>query len=83
MPNPAATTPYAPASQAFGDNDKDQSPGDYSSAVESENEAGEPNGSGQRGVKRKRPLTVSYVTRRSASRKERALATGKLHAEDT
>lgn len=62
MPNPSATTPYPPANQAFGDIDKDQSPGEYSSGGESDNYSGDVNGSGNaRNLKRKRPLTVSYV----------------------
>ena len=62
MPNPAPPTQhFTPANQLLGDLERDQSPAEYSSGEESDNDlAG--NGSGNpRALKRKRPLTVSYV----------------------
>ncbi|KAJ5082133.1 hypothetical protein N7532_011176 [Penicillium argentinense] len=61
MPNtaPPAQQPLPP-SQHPGDPNRDQSPAEYSSAAESDNELLGANGSGSsRTLKRKRPLTVS------------------------
>ncbi|KAJ5554287.1 hypothetical protein N7513_004246 [Penicillium frequentans] len=60
MPNPAPPTQhFTPANQRLGELDRDQSPAEYSSGEDSDNDlAG--NGSGNpRALKRKRPLTVS------------------------
>ncbi|OKO94506.1 hypothetical protein PENSUB_11773 [Penicillium subrubescens] len=61
MPNTAAPPALLPPSsnQGLGSLDKEQSPGEYSSGIDSDSELVGPNGS--RALKRKRPLTVSYV----------------------
>ncbi|KAJ5915513.1 hypothetical protein N7466_011446 [Penicillium verhagenii] len=60
MPNPALSTQhFASANQRPGDLDRDQSPGEYSSGEDSDNDlVGNGSGNG-RALKRKRPLTVS------------------------
>lgn len=62
MPNAAPLSQQgATSNQRLGDPDRDQSPAEYSSGIDSDNDQG-PNGSGgSRALKRKRPLTVSYV----------------------
>ena len=51
-----------PPNQQHGDAERDQSTADYSSGIDSDNDAVGLNGSGNsRTLKRKRPLTVSYV----------------------
>ncbi|KAJ5752510.1 hypothetical protein N7520_009427 [Penicillium odoratum] len=58
MPNTAPMHHFTPANQRPGDLDRDQSPAEYSSGEDSDNDLG--NGSGNaRALKRKRPLTVS------------------------
>ncbi|KAJ5166702.1 uncharacterized protein N7482_005483 [Penicillium canariense] len=62
MPNTAAPPALLPPSsnQRSGDPDKEQSPGEYSSDIDSDNDLVDPNGSSSgRALKRKRPLTVS------------------------
>jgi hypothetical protein len=61
MPNTAAPPALLPPSSNHGPGgpDKEQSPGEYSSGIDSDNDLVGPNGS--RALKRKRPLTVSYV----------------------
>ncbi|KAJ6013347.1 hypothetical protein N7540_007938 [Penicillium herquei] len=60
MPNPAPSTQqFTPANQGSVDQDRDQSPLEYSSGVDSDNDpVGNGSGNG-RALKRKRPLTVS------------------------
>lgn len=63
MPN-NASVPQQPLSrsQQLGDAERDQSTAEYSSGVDSDNDTVGLNGSGNpRALKRKRPLTVSYV----------------------
>lgn len=60
MPNGASSQHATPLNQRLGDPDKD-SAAEYSSGLDSDNDVGL-NGSGSaRALKRKRPLTVSYV----------------------
>ncbi|KAJ5729289.1 uncharacterized protein N7483_003797 [Penicillium malachiteum] len=60
MPNPAPSTQhFTPANQGSEDQDRDQSPLEYSSGADSDNDpVGNGSGNG-RALKRKRPLTVS------------------------
>lgn len=64
MPNTAAPAQHiTPANQRGGDAEKEQSPAEYSSGIDSDNDLVGSNGSGNtRALKRKRPLTVSYVS---------------------
>jgi hypothetical protein len=67
MPNPAIAsvqrTPPPPARLASDQNKEEQSADESWSAGDSDNERVAPNGSNAaRSLKRKRPLTVSYVT---------------------
>lgn len=60
MPNTASALQSLP--QHLGDPERDQSPAEYSSGIDSDNDAVGLNGSSSsRALKRKRPLTVSYV----------------------
>jgi hypothetical protein len=53
----------------LGDPERDQSPAEYSSGLDSDNDAITLNGSsGSRALKRKRPLTVSYVSESTVPR---------------
>lgn len=65
MPNAAAPAVSAqqtpPITRAFGDQDRDQSADESWSAVDSDNDLVTQNGNASRSLKRKRPLTVSYV----------------------
>lgn len=64
MPNDASAHSLAPGHNLnLGDPERDQSPAEYSSGLDSDNDALGLNGSsGSRALKRKRPLTVSYVS---------------------
>ncbi|KAJ5291881.1 hypothetical protein N7478_001132 [Penicillium angulare] len=61
MPNAASPAQqFSPANQQSGHIDRDLSPGEYSSGIDSDNDQVGANGSSSgRGLKRKRPLTVS------------------------
>ncbi|UCK59303.1 hypothetical protein AFCA_002125 [Aspergillus flavus] len=65
MPNAAAPAVSAqqtpPITRPFGDQDRDQSADESWSAVDSDNDLVTQNGNASRSLKRKRPLTVSYV----------------------
>lgn len=65
MPNAAPLAQHAASSNHhLGDPDREHSAAEYSSGAESDNDPVGPNGSGNvRALKRKRPLTVSYVPR--------------------
>lgn len=62
MPNAASLSQHgAPSLQRLIDPDRDQSPAEYSSGIDSDNDQGANGSGGSRALKRKRPLTVSYV----------------------
>lgn len=60
MPN-AAPSHATSSNQRLGDPDKDNSAAEYSSGIDSENDGGPNECGSSRALKRKRPLTVSYV----------------------
>ncbi|KAJ5677292.1 uncharacterized protein N7477_002925 [Penicillium maclennaniae] len=60
MPNAASLPQHsAPSNQRAIDTDRDPSPAEYSSGIESDNDQGANGSGGSRTLKRKRPLTVS------------------------
>lgn len=60
MPN-TAHAHATPRNQQLGDADKENSAADYSSEIDSDNDIGIADSGASRALKRKRPLTVSYV----------------------
>ncbi|KAJ5147544.1 hypothetical protein N7526_000896 [Penicillium atrosanguineum] len=63
MPNAASLSQHgAPANHRLLEPDRDQSPAEYSSGIDSDNDQGANGSGGSRALKRKRPLTVSYET---------------------
>lgn len=61
MPNNAHAHATSPR-QRLDDPDKDNSTGEYSSGIDSDNDVGIIESDSARTLKRKRPLTVSYVS---------------------
>lgn len=61
MPNTAPDAHATPRNQHVGDVDKENNTADYSSGTDSDNDIGITDSGTSRTLKRKRPLTVSWV----------------------